>query len=89
MSIDLYPVFQLTANTDIPTNQITSELNSLRTIVTRKFYSDLTPQQKIFFHSFLWDTLHGLAQHSAPAVRLASSSVLGNILLLLGPYFFF
>lgn len=88
MSIDLYPVFQLNSNADIPTNQITSELNTLRTIVTRKFYIDLNQQQKLFFLNFLWDTLHRFTQHSTPAVRLASSSVIGNILLNLGPFFF-
>ncbi|OHT07888.1 hypothetical protein TRFO_23755 [Tritrichomonas foetus] len=87
MNID-FPVFHLTPDCDWPPNQITSELNSLRTIVNMEFYSKLSKQQKLFFDNFLWETLLKLTKHSTPAVRLSASSVHGYILLRLAPFFF-
>ena len=87
MSIDS-PVFHLVPDTDLPSNQITSELNNLRTIVTCSFYKSLNDNQKQFFHNFLWETLFGLSKHQAPAVRLAASSVQGHILLRLAPFYY-
>lgn len=87
MAIRNSSVFQLTADSELPSNQITTELNSLRSIVTKKFYTDLSSDNQEVFQSFLWSTLQKFTLNTNPAVRLAASSVMGNILLRLSPFF--
>ena len=86
--IDL-SVFHLNPETELPASQITTELNSLRQGINRHFYISLNPQQRDFFHYFMWNVLHGFWQtHSSSSVRIAASSTLGTILMKLAPFYY-